>query len=93
MLERHPSVNLLANLLKEIETGRLEDAVRTSNLLSPLLRDPSVCTRATLDALERARNLALIERSHLQFRLRSLAASRLYRSQVEGASATWTIDA
>jgi hypothetical protein len=84
--------DLVNQLLGQIEAGQSEDALRTVELLNFQVSDPAICNQQTLDALLKARTLALIQRSHLQRRLRSLEARRLFHPQVEPISATWQID-
>jgi hypothetical protein len=85
--------NLLAKLLREIEAGCVEEANRTIQMLVPKFRDPANCNRDTLAALEKARTLALIQRSQIQRRLRTVAASRLYAAPSDLIFNTWRIDA
>jgi hypothetical protein len=82
----------LAKLLNEIEAGRVEDANRTIQLLDSWFRDPAHCTPETLAALERARTLALIQRSQIQRRLRTVAASRLYAIPTGLHFNTWRLE-
>jgi hypothetical protein len=84
--------DLVRQLLNEIENGRIEEATRTSQRLGSRCSDPAVCNRETLTALKKASTLAIIQRSHIQRRLRSLAASRLYRPPIAMARNTWQID-
>ena len=84
--------DLVKQLLEQIEAGRSEEAMRTVALLNSLGSDPTICNQQTLDALQRARTLAIVQRSHLQRRLRSLQASRLFHSHIEAIRTTWYID-
>lgn len=80
-------------LLEQIETGRLEEAALTLNLIGSRAADPDVCNQATLDTLQKAKVLALIHRSHIQRQLRSLQASRLFDTPTDNRAATWQIEA
>jgi hypothetical protein len=92
-MSRRPQMSeLLKRLLEQIESGRLEEATLTSQLLNSFCRDPSFCNAEALSAFQKARTLAIIQRSHLQCRLRSVAASRLYRSPLDTDRNTWQID-
>jgi hypothetical protein len=84
--------DLLKQLLDQIEAGRSEDALYTIELMNFRSSDPAIRNQQTLDALQKARTLALIQRSHLQRRLRSLEARRFFHSHAEPISATWQID-
>jgi hypothetical protein len=84
--------DLTKALLDQIETGRLEEAYSTVQSLISRGSDPSICNQATLIALKKARTLALIQRSHLQRRLRMMQASRLFNAPVESDLATWRVD-
>jgi len=79
-------------LLDQIETGRLEEAYCTVQSLISRSSDPSICNQATLTDLKKARDLALIQRSHLQRRLRMVQASRLFNTPVEADLATWRVN-
>jgi hypothetical protein len=85
-------VDLNKQLLEQIEKGLLEDANRTVELLIAQSSHPSVCNRETLNALRKARTLALIQRSHLQRQLRMAHASRLFHTPVEAGAPTVQID-
>jgi hypothetical protein len=84
--------DLIRQLLDQIETGRLEEANRTSRLIHSLGRDPSICNRESLAGLKKAWTLAIVQRSHIQRRLRSLAASRLYRPAVDTDRRTFQLE-
>jgi hypothetical protein len=83
--------DLTKQLMDQIEAGRLEEANRTLQLINSLSRDPSVCNQATLAALKKARTLSIIQRSHLQRRLRLVQASRLFHPPAD-VGRTWQID-
>jgi hypothetical protein len=84
--------DLTEQLLEQIATGRLDEANRTVQSLISQSSNPSICNRATLTALREARTLALVERSHLQRRLRMVQASRLFQTPIDAGPATWQID-
>ncbi len=97
MSRSNPVHNLTRQLLDEIAGGRLEDANRTVQCIGSLSKDPAasreIVTRETLDALQKARTLALVQRSHIQSRIRKLAVRRLYPAPIEFAErSTWRID-
>jgi hypothetical protein len=92
MSRRNRLGKLTDRIIQEIRSGRLEEANRSVQLLGSLASNPSVCSQETLDALQEARTLALIHRSHIQRRLRSLASSRLYRAPLDPDRKTWQID-
>jgi hypothetical protein len=79
-------------LLTQIEAGQLEDANRTLELLKKHAADPAVCNQETLNTLQKAKVLAMIQRSHIQRELRSLQASRLFNMPAEVSAPTWRID-
>jgi hypothetical protein len=85
-------VDLTEQLLDQIGKGLLEEANRTVQTLISTGGDPSVCNQTTLAALKKARTLALIQRSHLQRRLRMVHASRLFHPSADPATMTWQID-
>jgi FMN phosphatase YigB (HAD superfamily) len=84
--------NLARLLLDQVEGGRLEEAAWTVELINSRCSDPHVCTKETLDALQKAKVLATIQRSHIQRQLRSLQARRLFDAPSEGSATTWRID-
>ena len=84
--------SLTGDILAAIEAGHLEKATRLVQTLGSLIRDPAICTQETLAALQRARNLAIVQRSHIQRRLSSLAASRLYGVSPQTDRITWQIE-
>jgi hypothetical protein len=85
--------NLADRIVHEIELGRMEEALEIVQALNSIGGNPSVCNRRTLDALQKARTLALVQRSHVQRKLRSLQASRLYTPRPETERRTFEIDA
>jgi hypothetical protein len=85
-------VDLREQLLDQIGKGLLEEANRTVQSLISNCSDPELCNQTTLAALKKARILALIQRSHLQRRLRMVQASRLFHTSAESHTATWQID-
>jgi hypothetical protein len=93
MSRRLPLADLCTQLLREIANGEFEEANGTVQKLNALSSDPSVCNRRTLEILQNARTLTLIQRSQLQRRLRSLQASRLFIAPQEAGLTTWRIDA
>jgi hypothetical protein len=80
-------------LLEQVQSGQLESATLTLELLNSQAGDPAVCNQETLDILQKAKVLAVIQRSHVQRQLRSLQASRLFAEPVDAGTATWRIDA
>jgi hypothetical protein len=85
-------VDLREQLLDQIGKGLLEEANQTVQSLISKSSDPSLCNQTTLATLKKARTLALIQRSHLQRRLRMVQASRLFHTSMEPSITTWQID-
>jgi hypothetical protein len=85
-------VDLREQLLDQIGKGLLEEANCTVQSLISKCSDPALCNQTTLAALKKARTLALIQRSHLQRRLRMVQASRLFHTSAESGTTTWQID-
>ena len=84
--------NLTRLLLDQVEGGRFEEAARTVELINSRCGDPHICTQEMLDALQKAKVLTMIQRSHIQRQLRSLQASRLFDVPADNSAATWRID-
>ena len=85
-------VDLCTQLLNEIAAGDVEQADRTLQQVNALAADPSICNQQTLDALKKARTLAMIQRSHIQRRLRTVRASHLFYAPQDAGLNTWQID-
>ncbi len=92
MSQPQPSVDLAPEILRQIERGDLAAASNTLCKIEAQAHLPHVCNPELLTALQKARSLVIVQRSHLLMQLRSLDASRLYCTPAPITTQTWQLD-